>query len=78
MSIFSEENGLKKHICEIGKRLWMHGFVAATNSNISIRSNETEVLSPNSVSKGFITPDMISKVDLEGCRDSQQFGLIAK
>ena len=79
MAIFSEENELKKHICERGKRLWMRGFVAAANSNISVRINETEVLtSPNSVSKGFMTPDMIPKVDLEGCRDSQQFGQIAK
>lgn len=57
----------KKDICEIGRRIYLNGFVAANDGNISIRINENEILAtPTAVSKGFMTPDMIVKVDLEG------------
>lgn len=58
---------LKKDICEVGRRIYMNGFVAANDGNISIRINENEVLAtPTGVSKGFMTPDMIIKTDMEG------------
>lgn len=56
----------KRDICEIGRRIYNNGFVAANDGNISFRINESEVLAtPTGVSKGFMTPDMIVKVDLE-------------
>lgn len=58
---------LKKKICEIGKRIYQNGFVAANDGNISIRIGENEILAtPTGVSKGFMTPDMIVKTDMEG------------
>jgi len=58
---------LKKLICEIGKRIWTRGYVAANDGNISCKLNDREVLTtPTGVSKGFMTPDMIIKVDLDG------------
>jgi len=58
---------LKNMICEIGKRVWIKGFVAANDGNISVKLNDKEVLTtPTGVSKGFMTPDMIIKIDRQG------------
>ncbi len=58
---------LKKIICEIGKRVWIRGYVAANDGNISVKMNDKEVLTtPTGVSKGFMTPDVIIKVDMSG------------
>lgn len=61
------EYEVKKEICEIGKRMYMSGFVAANDGNISVKINDKEVLcTPTGVSKGYMTPDMICKVDING------------
>jgi L-fuculose-phosphate aldolase len=58
---------LKEEICEIGRRLYNKGFAAANDGNISIRVGENEVLcSPTMISKGFMTPENICAVDLDG------------
>lgn len=60
----NDELMLKKQICEIGKRTYDKGFVAANDGNISVRVSENEFLiTPTGVSKGFLTPEMILKVD---------------
>lgn len=57
----------KKLICDIGKRVYEKGFVAANDGNISVRISENEFLiTPTGVSKGFLTPEMIIKVDENG------------
>lgn len=57
----------RKLICEIGKRIYDRGYVAANDGNISLRLNENEVLAtPTGVSKGFMTPDMIVKINMDG------------
>src|SRR5437879_6084563 len=61
------ERKLKEEICEIGRRLYNKGFAAANDGNITIRLNEREVLcTPTMVSKGFMKPEDICKVDYEG------------
>src|SRR5437762_14366367 len=58
---------LKEQICEIGRRVYNKGFAAANDGNISIRLNDREVMcSPTMVSKGFMKPEDICKVDYEG------------
>ncbi|MEJ6950387.1 class II aldolase/adducin family protein [Halanaerobiaceae bacterium ANBcell28] len=58
---------LKKEICEVGRRIYNNGFVAANDGNISVRIGANEVLTtPTGVSKGFMTPDMIVKADMNG------------
>ena len=58
---------VKKEICEIGKRVHSNGYVAANDGNISVKINQNEFLcTPTGVSKGFMTPDMIIKVDGKG------------
>jgi L-fuculose-phosphate aldolase len=57
----------KKKICEVGKRVYDKGLVAANDGNISVRISDNEFLiTPTGVSKGFMTPEMIIKVDGEG------------
>ncbi|MCC7422738.1 MAG: class II aldolase/adducin family protein [Planctomycetaceae bacterium] len=58
---------LKEEICEIGRRVYNKGFAAANDGNISIRVGENEVLcSPTMICKGFMTPDDICAVDMQG------------
>jgi L-fuculose-phosphate aldolase len=58
---------IKEQICEIGRRVYAKGFAAANDGNISFRLNDKEVIcSPTMVSKGFMKPDDICKVDMEG------------
>jgi len=58
---------LKQTIIEIGRRLWERGFVASNDGNITVKFSENELLTtPTGVSKGFMTPEMIIRVDGTG------------
>jgi L-fuculose-phosphate aldolase len=61
------EEEIKVLICDIGKRIYQNGYVAANDGNISVRISEDEVLAtPTGTSKGYMTPDMICKVNMKG------------
>lgn len=61
------EYEIKKQICDIGKRIYDHGMVASNDGNISVKISENEFLcTPTGVSKGFMTPEYICKVDKDG------------
>ena len=61
------EYEVRKAICEIGKRLYAKGYVAAKHGNISYKYSENEYFcTPRGVSKVFLTPDKIVKVDANG------------
>ena len=61
------EYEIKKQILDIGRRIYNRGMVAANDGNISVKLNDNEFLcTPTGVSKGFMTMDMICKVDAEG------------
>ncbi len=58
---------LRADICEVGRRVWQRGYVAYNDGNLSIRLDANTVLAtPTGVSKGFLKPDMLVLVDLEG------------
>jgi len=58
---------IKQEICEIGQRIYNRGFAAANDGNISYRISENEVIcTPTMISKGFMKPDDICSVDMEG------------
>jgi len=58
---------LRADIVEVGRRLWVRGFVASNDGNISARIGPDRLLmTPASVSKGFMTPDMMVVTDLDG------------
>ena len=60
-------DAIKKEICEVGRRIYRNGFVAANDGNISVKAGENEFYcTPTGVSKGFMTPDMILRVDSAG------------
>ena len=61
------EYEIKKQICDIGKRIYDRNMVAANDGNISVKLNDNEFLcTPTGVSKGFMTPEFICKVDAKG------------
>lgn len=62
-----EEARIKEMICDIGRRIYTNGFVAANDGNITVKLSETEYLTtPTGISKGYLTPEMIVKVNEKG------------
>lgn len=58
---------IKQDICAIGDRLYKKGFAAANDGNISVRIGENEVIcTPTLITKGFMTPEDLCLVDMEG------------
>ena len=61
------EQQLRDGIVEVGRRLYARGYVASNDGNISVRLDEARILTtPKSVSKGFMTPEMMVVTDLAG------------
>ena len=61
------EKEIKEQICDIGRRIYNRNMVAANDGNISVKLNDNEFLcTPTGVSKGFMTPEYICKVDAKG------------
>jgi L-fuculose-phosphate aldolase len=61
------EYEIKKMMCDVGKRIYDRNMVAANDGNISVKLNDNEFLcTPTGVSKGFMTPEFICKVDAQG------------
>ena len=57
----------KKQIIAIGKRKYDKGFVASNDGNISCRVGPNTIwTTPTGVSKGFMTPDMLVKMNFDG------------
>lgn len=58
---------LKELMCDIGRRLWHKDFVDGNGGNLTIRVGDNLVLcTPTGNSKGFLKPDMMCLVDMEG------------
>ena len=63
----AEEYKLREQICDIGRRMWQSGFIAANDGNISVKlGDDTFLTTPTGVSKGDMTPDMIIRVNSIG------------
>jgi L-fuculose-phosphate aldolase len=57
----------KKAILDIGRRMYEKGFVASNDGNISCKVGPNTIwTTPTGVSKGFMTQDMLVKMDLNG------------
>ncbi len=62
-----EIQALKERICHIGERIWNKGYVDGNGGNITVRVGDNLVLcTPTLISKGFMAPDDICMVDLDG------------
>ena len=63
----SEEQKIKELMCDIGRRVYGRQMVAANDGNFSVKlADNTFLCTPTGVSKGFMTPEMICKVDHNG------------
>lgn len=69
----------KNRIIDIGKRMYSKGFVAANDGNISCKTGPDTIWTTcTGVSKGFMTPEMLVKISIDGeilsgtCRPSSE------
>ena len=65
------EEQIRADIVEAGRRLYARAYIASNDGNISARLDDRRLITtPKSLSKGFMTPDMMVVVDYEGKRVS--------
>jgi L-fuculose-phosphate aldolase len=63
----ASEAQLRAEIVEVGRRLYARGYTASNDGNISVRLDAGRLLmTPTSVCKGFMTPEMMCITDLDG------------
>src|SRR5437868_5686250 len=63
----TSESSLRADIVEVGRRMYARGYTASNDGNISVRLGADRLLmTPKSVCKGFMTPDMMCITDLAG------------
>src|SRR3989337_1743766 len=61
------EEKLRADIVEVGRRMYARGYTASNDGNISARLDDRRLLmTPKSVCKGFMTPEMLCITDLDG------------
>ena len=66
-STYPTDAEAKAQIIEAGLRIYQRGLVAANDGNLSVRVGENALwVTPTGVSKGFMTEDMLVKLDLDG------------
>jgi L-fuculose-phosphate aldolase len=62
-----EAQSLKEQICDIGHRIWLREYCDGNGGNISARLGPDRfIVTPTGVSKGFMKPEMMSLVDING------------
>lgn len=58
------DSGIKEQICDVCHKMWQQGWVAANDGNVSVRMEDgTYWITPSGISKSFITPDKLLRVD---------------
>ena len=63
----STESALRADIVEVGRRMYARSYTASNDGNISVRlGGDRLLMTPKSVCKGFMTPDMMCITDLDG------------
>lgn len=61
------EAALKEQICDVCHKMWQLGWVAANDGNVSVKLPDgTFFATPTGISKSFITPEKIVKIDAKG------------
>ncbi len=72
---------IKDAICDVCHKMWQLGWVAANDGNVSVRLGDgTFLATPTGISKSFITPEKLVRIDetgavlegLEGYRPSSE------
>jgi L-fuculose-phosphate aldolase len=63
------ESVLRAQIVEVGRRLYARGYTASNDGNVSVRLDGGRLLmTPKSVCKGFMAPEMMCITDLDGVK----------
>ena len=61
------EYKIREDIVEVGRRMYNRQFVASNDGNISVKISDNEILiTPTGVSKGYMSPEDMIKVDMDG------------
>ena len=64
---YPSEAQARAQIIEAGRKLYERGMVAANDGNLSVRVGENALwVTPTGVSKGYMTEEMLVKLDLDG------------
>lgn len=62
-----DEQLLKEQICDVCNKMWQKGWVAANDGNVSAKiDDDTFLCTPTGISKSFITPDKLIKINAKG------------
>lgn len=58
---------LREQICDICNKMWQLGWVAANDGNVTVKIDENTFLAtPTGISKSFITPEKLVKINSNG------------
>ena len=58
---------IKDQICDVCHKMWQLGWVAANDGNVSVKLGDgTYFATPTGISKSFITPEKIVRIDDKG------------
>ena len=57
---------IREQICDVCHKMWQLGWVAANDGNVSVKNEDgTYWITPSGISKSFITPDKLLRVDAD-------------
>lgn len=69
------EYTLRDEIVRVGKLMWEKNFIAAGDGNLSVRLGSDRVLcTPTGLSKGFMNPEQLLVIDLDGTKVGGNYG----
>lgn len=58
---------VKEQICDVCHKMWQLGWVAANDGNVSVKLDDGTILAtPTGMSKSFITPEKLIRIDSQG------------
>ena len=58
---------IKEQICDVCHKMWQLGWVAANDGNVSAKLEDgTFLCTPTGMSKSFITPEKLIRIDAQG------------
>ncbi len=61
------EKDIRDQICDICNKMWQLGWVAANDGNVSVKlDDKTFLATPTGISKSFITPEKLVKINHKG------------
>lgn len=62
-----DEEEVRTQIADVCNRMWQKGWVAANDGNVSVKIGpDTFICTPTNISKSFITPDKLIKINGRG------------